>query len=192
MKDSVDQLARAYEPGDTPSPPPPSEADLIASFDFHRVVSFLSSHAEVMRRLGLIFDLEVPFDGAIATDGSGRVQEVRLLPEWSPSVPSFDHRPTTAYVLDDDRFLAAPRAPDGPLRNGLVRFDDTTRFRIEQFDVDGGVRKLKALLATVDGLEARIAAGHTLGTDKDAGLPTSGPPASRWSTRMCRPAAPTA
>jgi hypothetical protein len=173
VKGSLDATAGAHAPlAHSPGGPPGADT-LQQSLDFHRIVSVLAQHPDLLRRLGLVVDLQVPLLPAVPRDGSGRPQRVRVVPSWTPKLQTtINHSPTTAYVLDDRRFLPAPRPDGSELSNGLLRLNDPARFRVEQLDVDGGSRKVNNLLPTVDAILARLQAGEKLGTPEEAGLPT--------------------
>lgn len=132
-----------------PPPPPPAQTPPSNVIDFNRAYGLLREHPEVMRDLGLIFELLV--DAAELEDGDRL--SVRLA---TPVVPVAS--PWTAYELDPTGFWPAA-APPGPGRRlvvgrgivdlaGVQRVDKVQRKRPEwavaTFDVDGGVVDLRA------------------------------------------------
>lgn len=56
--------------------------------DFHQMISALSDFPELLRRLGLVFDLQVPAD-ALPMTSSGS-SKVRVIPNWISSFPTRD------------------------------------------------------------------------------------------------------
>ncbi|HWI53752.1 MAG TPA: hypothetical protein VNT01_16565 [Symbiobacteriaceae bacterium] len=105
--------------------------------DFHQVVSALGDYPELLRRMGLVFDLEIPFAGPIAPGGYVQVE-----PAWNPALGATTNiSPRTHYLLGGGSFLAAPR-PAGPeLQNGMLMLSGPG-FGVEQVDVDGSALKL--------------------------------------------------
>ncbi len=82
--------AFAVPQGFTPPPIPP--------MDFHRAVSSLGNFPLLLRRIGLVFELEFPLSNDII--GSRRI---RVLPQWRSGrvvVPRTDSCPWTQYSLD--------------------------------------------------------------------------------------------
>ncbi len=92
------------------------KAPAVPEMDFHRAVSALGSYPALMRRLGFIVDIEVPFTAAMA-----RASRIRILPVWpgaraskvsyaaadGQQVTHRDASPWTAYVLG--RTLTLPQ-----------------------------------------------------------------------------------
>lgn len=113
--------------------------------DFHRMLAFLADSPELMRRLGLIVDLE--FDDPLPPPtGVVRV-------EVSPMDPSVDLRPKTHYELTDKLFLTAPRPEGGLIEEGTLRLDWVDElFDFYQVDVDGGALKLIDFSQTLSSL----------------------------------------
>jgi hypothetical protein len=132
-------------------------------FDFHQALSLLSSHPILLRRLGLLIELEVPASG-VAASGT-----LRLVVDRSVRPGDVDHAPLTAYELDTTKrvFLPAPK-PGSRLSGGML---DLTRaeFGLEQVDADG------AALRAVDFANqlVLIASDYrkTADSPTDAGLP---------------------
>jgi len=115
----------------------PSSASRLAlkvpDIDFHQVVASLGDFPEVMRRLGLVLDLEVPMDGAIPPSSTVEVSVV-----WSPrSNATTDVTPRTNYTLDGLTFAARPRPANPDLSGGMLDLSDTNTYHLMQLDVDG-------------------------------------------------------
>jgi hypothetical protein len=146
-----------FRGGDRTVPVEPPE------FDFHQALSLLASHPVLLRRLGLIVELEVPAAG-VAKSGT-----LRLVVHRTVRAGDEDRSPLTAYELDTAKrvFLPAPK-PGSALAGGML---DLTRaeFGLQQVDADG------AALRAVDFANqlVLIAAQHrrTADSPTDAGLP---------------------
>lgn len=116
--------------------------------DFHQALSSLNSYPELLRALGLVFDLELPRDFVAETIGSqyGRLSVAKVGFDWRlrTRTPALE----TAYLnlaLGGGRlFCTAPRAlaEAGPPMNVIGLLDlDPQRFGLAQVDVDGGMHK---------------------------------------------------
>jgi hypothetical protein len=118
------------------------------AFDFHQALSSLESHPELLRALGLVFDVTVPADflAQSAPGTFGRVAVERTSFNWR--VPTSSPPLETAYVhftaCNDRVFLTASRTmtPESSPAQvvGLLNFDPL-RFGLAQVDVDGGMHK---------------------------------------------------
>lgn len=146
-----------FRGGDRTVPVKPPE------FDFHQALSLLSSHPILLRRLGLLIELEVPAVG-VAASGT-----LRLVVQREVRPGDEDRAPLTAYQLDTAKrvFLPAPK-PASSLAGGMLDLS-RTEFGLEQVDADG------AALRTVDFANqlVLIAAEYrkTADSPTDAGLP---------------------
>src|SRR5688572_4337543 len=126
--------------------------------DFHQALSALNSYPDLLRVLGLVFDLDLPRDfvgeTTLGTFGTISVTKATLGRGWAlpPKIP----RQATAYVhmqMDSQKlFLAAPRImcdPDAPITIvGLLSLD-AAKFGLAQVDVDGGMHKNIMLAETL-------------------------------------------
>jgi hypothetical protein len=148
---------------------------VIPEIDFHEFLSSLGSYPELMRRFGLIIDLEVPAPSGLSASGT-----VRVVPTWSPALStSNDFTPKTAYLADRSagRFMSAP-GPDADLVNGLLKLNDEERHPVATYDVDGGAMKTLYLAEhlqaeTMRAKEAKLA---------PAGIQTAVPASGQAST----------
>lgn len=124
--------------------PPLTKAGLLQSMDFHKILASLCQFPEMLRRLGLIIDLKVPYTAAMAG-----ATKLRVIPSW-PATPT---APTTMITLNATTFAAQPRPVSGDqeseLENGMLRLNDPDLFEIGQVDVDGAALKLMNLAKTV-------------------------------------------
>jgi len=155
------------DPNNPPPPPVPPNPDLV--LDFHQALSALAQYPELLRKLGLVFDLEVPeasLPQSPLSAGSGRVQ---IMPAFT-SGPAFTNlSPMTAYILDGDRlFTPASQNPAQPETiAGLVNLALPEGYTLIQADVDSmGLKTLN------------MAASNTLSTSNgdggDSGTPAPG------------------
>jgi len=116
-------------------------------FDFHEILSALSEYPIILRKLGLIIDLNIP--------ASQIPDSFANNPKWlkiSVSPESSDYLyPNTRYLYDGEAsFKAAPlnnqskAATRGPnIVNGMLEFNNTLSYFLYQTDVDGAALKLK-------------------------------------------------
>jgi|GEM_PF-6409537 len=101
-------------------------------FDFHRVVAGLGHHPGLMRRLGLVIDLECD-TRLLDRIGAGEGSTISIAIDGRPGAPEVtDQILRTAVVAHAGRLHVRPRgeAPVGLLAAG-------SRCRIEQFDYEG-------------------------------------------------------
>lgn len=106
--------------------------------DFHRAVSLLANHPELMRALGLVVDLEVSED--VPSTGLVWVDDVDASPAWA--LDPVDVRPKTWYTAD---FRA--ESGSGDLSGGFLELGDD--YDLVEIDVDGAALKLMNLANTV-------------------------------------------
>ncbi|HYC92515.1 MAG TPA: hypothetical protein VEO54_25130 [Thermoanaerobaculia bacterium] len=135
-RNAVDQLHHYIKASETSEPLP---TDFEETYDFHQMVSTLGDYPNLLRYTGLVVDLEVTLDAPLPANGTVAV---------TPTLPlaintTTNYAPRTHYVLGDGKFEAEP-GPASDLRNGLLRVDDETRFRVLQLDVAGSALKLRA------------------------------------------------
>jgi hypothetical protein len=156
-------------------PQPDDFKDLI---DFHQIVSSVNQYHDLLRRLGLVLDFEIPVDdlpGAALTD------RLRVLAKW-PATPQGasgvetleDTRPATVTHLEPKtRFAPVVQDPATPVADGFLRLDE--RFRLIQVDVDGAGIKVKNFARSVATMR---------GADKSAEQARAGAPALRSAGLM--------
>ncbi|MFF0518368.1 hypothetical protein ACFYTC_06695 [Actinomadura nitritigenes] len=170
--DGTPDLARYLQPwAAVPPPEPPRDSPLLDSaMDFRRTFGLIREHPEVLRDLGLVFELLIDAD---ELDGGDRLS-VR-----ASGTDLVLTSPWTWYELATDGFWpGADPERAGDIRRGVVdlshapRIDlvDETRgtppWAIATFDVDGGVIGLRAA--------ARLLASGT-GTDPSGPSTPNGP-----------------
>jgi hypothetical protein len=134
---------------------PSSPADFEKLLDFHRALTALSSYPDLMRALGLVFDLELSAD-VCQTSPTGDTYRTLAITKVTPGAP-WQLAPTlclpgTSYVLGSDSFTAAPVTSPTSLETGAVVAGDIVDgvlalgpldFHLVQVDLDGAL--LKAL-----------------------------------------------
>jgi hypothetical protein len=110
--------------------PAPLAEQTLPKLDFHDVVSRLSQYPELLRRLGLVVDLELP----TTIPATGNIQ---VIPQLSGPPPM---SPWTAYQVDAARRRFQPAAgtevADGMLQLGSGNYDAV------EVDVDGAAHKM--------------------------------------------------
>jgi hypothetical protein len=122
----------------------PEENDLTATYDFHQMVSSLGDYPNLLRYFGLVVDLDVTI-GAVLPPATGMLSVIPTLPL---SMVTTNYTPRTHYELGDGVFLTQSR-PGSDLSNGLLRADDTSRFRVLQLDVAGSGIKMQSTATTI-------------------------------------------
>ena len=144
----------AAEPVELPDGPA-ARARFEEEVDFHQMLSALGDFPRLLRRLGLVFDLEVPADALPRTPSELALRKVRVVPAWTSSFPPADYSPWTVYLyaaLNDQDFLS-PVSRSGEMSAGLWTANNTAQ--VVQVDVDGAALKTLNLASTL----ARITLG---------------------------------
>ncbi len=121
---------------------PPRKPVVAPDIDFHGIVSSLGQYPAVMRVLGLVVDLEVPVSAA-----AGGTVSVSV--DWDAEMPTTSTYPRTHYLLEGNQFIAASQK-GSDIRDGMLKFDDETRFEVGQVDVDGAAIKTLGLAEDVE------------------------------------------
>lgn len=126
--------AEAHAQGVTPPPRP-----VLPEVDFHQMVAAVGEYGKMLRRLGLVIDLELKASG-IGTTGT-----VSLSDPWiGGSTPEPYHKdilPGTQYLIRDRDFLPRPKNQDGEYVDGMLRLEGKGLFTIEQIDPDSAALK---------------------------------------------------
>lgn len=119
--------------------------------DFHQMVSMLGAYPSMLRRLGLVFDLEV-IPGGGAFPATGEIKVVPIWPSGLPSLPKKDRTPRTAFKYFDAGFIAQPRTTMPEVaESGVIRLSDPfpndqqkqPMYHLVQVDVQGMAMKLQ-------------------------------------------------
>jgi len=128
--------------------------------DFHQALTSLNSFPELLRALGLVFDLDLPrnFVAATPSGAPGALCVSNVIPGWDSRLQTARQPLKTAYLKfkngDHEFFFAAPRVSDpnsphdflGVL--GLLNLDPG-HFGLAQVDVDGAMHKTIMLAETL-------------------------------------------
>lgn len=146
--------------------------------DFHEAVSSLGEYPELMRKLGLVIDLEVELPAGVSPTGLVWVE-----PNWGtpPAVTTKSVSPRTHYTLKSG-FAAVSRSDrhvGGMLRVRSPKAGaDSQPYEVIQVDVDGAAMKVLDYARTaarkirfVD-QQGNVAEEESDSTAEDAGLPT--------------------
>jgi hypothetical protein len=158
LPDSAPTLAAGspapVDPGAPAGPPPPTAPPPPSVFDFHRYLTFLAGHPTLLRRLGLVIDLEVPAGSLpVSPSTAASPHLVQVLPAFTAPLEGDSVSPYTAYLLEgqgESFFSAAPEAgtPGGPeILHGLLNLTLPGQYELIQVDVQGGALKLINTLA---------------------------------------------
>ena len=131
--------------------------------DFHSALSSLGKFPELMRKLGLVIDLEIELAGVPASG------TVKVLPDWgSIKSPAVSRSPRTAYALTAERFLAAPRPADSDIENGMLNLS-RDEYEVVTMDIDGAASKAMELANQVT---AAIMIPNSARAKEPTGLPS--------------------
>lgn len=146
-------------------PPKPRKSDLYDLFDFHKMVSALGNYPELLVKLGLVVELEIPFAAGIPTGGSATT--VSVIPSKLNAPPNV--RPRTHYLLDGSNgFRARPKPGSYLTPELLLRLSDKSSFDITLADIDGTSVKLLGMVANLLEQISRPIAGLS----SDQGVPS--------------------
>jgi hypothetical protein len=105
-------------------------------FEFHDIVSVLSSYPQVQRRLGLVLDFELNVTNTLAAEGG-----VQCLPQnLGLSNDTTVSCPKTAYRITNPGFYARAKDTD-QVRNGFLAIN-SHHYNAYQMDADGVAIKL--------------------------------------------------
>ncbi|WP_219835384.1 hypothetical protein [Paenibacillus sp. R14(2021)] len=136
---------------------PAARAGFEEEFDFHQMVSALGDFPQILRRLGLIIDLEI--DAADLPPSSELApRSLSVLPSWNSSLPrkqpglttwTADYYPWTKFIHSEQggQTLFAAHSANGEFVAGLVNPGD--ELGLEQVDVDGAALKTLNLVETL-------------------------------------------
>jgi hypothetical protein len=118
--------------------------------DFHQALSSLGAYPDLMRKLGLVFDLELPLDFVARTTSSapGQLDVAAVEGNWNSDTATTVPRTSTAYIHEtvegQELFGVAPRSMFDRVRRphvlGLLTLDKRW-FGVAQVDVDGAMHK---------------------------------------------------
>lgn len=177
--DVMTRFAMFHSIPPAPHRPPLPIPDFQKVLDFHRALSALNSYPELLRVLGLVFDVEVPGDFCADSPAGGAYASIEISKiaagfKWSLN-PEFTV-PQTSYVRDKASFYAAPASAPGTtayqpgdVANGFLALT-SNNFHLLQVDIDGAL--LKALTVADNLAFARdpSAVGDTLPALRSGGI----------------------
>jgi len=164
-REAFDRLRAYLQPASKLPGALPTLAAVRDTYDFHQMIAALGDYPLLLPRLGLVVDLAVTLPAALPA-GTGTVKVAANLPLATPTTHYF---PRTHYVLDAQRFVAQPRPQQPEIRNGLLRLDDTQRFRVIQLDLAGSGIKLQNAATSLAGQEELATLSPN--SPQEAGLP---------------------
>lgn len=144
------QIQAFHTPVATGALPKLTPALLAGSMDFHRIVSSLGQFPDLMRRLGLVIDLLVPFEAALAG-----ANQIKVVVAFSSATQTQVSTPRTRVTLTATVFQATPEA-GSDLEAGQLKLNDPDRFDVGQTDVDGTALKLINVANNISAEEKRV------------------------------------
>lgn len=119
---------KALPPFVQPDPP---------NFEFHSILSTLSAYPQLMRRLGLVIDLDIKMPAGILAGN----EDIRVIPSGINFTTATTFVcPATAYTKTTDGFYAKP-LPSSMIEKGHLKINGDG-FTVFQVDTDGSAIKL--------------------------------------------------
>ena len=162
---AFEQLQTYLEPHRVESVPLPTQSEVEEEYDFHSMIAALGDFPNLMRYLGVVVDLKVTLDANLPP-ASGTV---KVTPTMNLQMVTAHNSPRTHYELGDQRFVTQPRPTNPEINEGLLRLNDTNRFRVMQMDTAGEGTKLANTATNLVAVEALGTASPN--TPEEAGLP---------------------
>jgi len=168
------QLKLFHRPLNAPDPAKPGEYKRakieIPDIDFHQMVSSLGDYPELLRKMGLVIDLEVPLPAGVPPS-----TRVWVEVSWSPvaGLTTINVTPKTKCTLNGG-FRAEPQGDE--LTNGMLRLRDPSKpaefqpYDVVQVDPDGAALKAMDFASN---LMRRMSPTHrTADTPENASFPS--------------------
>lgn len=147
---AVAQFALFHASQNTSKPSPPGKAKaMMASFEFHDGLSQLGEYPELMKALGLIIDLRIPYSTNPPTGSA-----VYVVPQWSATFKVNTLNLPGKTILDQSTFWPAPDATTSDIKNGLLDLSNPKKYEVVQVDLDGAVFKLMNMERSLAGESA--------------------------------------
>lgn len=137
------------------------------TLDFHEAVASLMKYPALARRLGLIVDLLVPNDPTLPQNSSTATLQVTPTFGTSLSVPAVQIQPFTYFTLDVGGGVFDATSQSGEVRSGMLDVTDSSRYALEEIDIDGAALKVVGMVAGL----VRAQGNPTVGTPTTAGVP---------------------
>jgi hypothetical protein len=110
------------------------------TFEFHDIISVLSSYPQVQRKLGLVLDFEIPY--AESMGNGGKIQ--CIIQNTGMSADTVISCPQTAYELTDSGFYIKSKDEAQSVRGFLSL--NSSLYYAHQIDADGVAIKLNNLM----------------------------------------------
>ncbi|MCB0714115.1 MAG: hypothetical protein KDD67_17455 [Ignavibacteriae bacterium] len=126
----------------------------LPSFDFHEACASLSNYPEIMRRIGLVLDFEVP---AAAAAGSNTIRFFPVTKNapfvvgnlWNGSVSTDLVRPKTKFDLVPGKSLFRAQPKNGSdIQDGMFDLSGS-KYKLSHLDIDGAAMKMMSLANTL-------------------------------------------
>lgn len=151
-------------PPEEPVSLPQTPAQARTLVDFHEALSALGDHPAIMRKLGLVVDLQLPV--AAVSAGEHTIRVLATLPATAGPQPV--HQPvSTAAVVMANRFIARSRT--GEIVDGMLALDGD-RYQLQQLDLDGAALKLVNQATALGGVRPGDPARSTLPALRTGGI----------------------
>ncbi|MCA1690031.1 MAG: hypothetical protein LC720_06235, partial [Actinobacteria bacterium] len=137
--------------------------------DFHGALTLLRDHPLLLRRLGLVIDLELALSGLPQSPvGHTGAPRLRVVPTFAAALPGVTvTSPWTAFNRQGDRLFAAAPAnvASAEISAGMLNLSLAGAFDLLQVDADGAALKTVNLLVNQQG------SGGAAGSGDDLSLP---------------------
>ncbi|MDQ3813804.1 MAG: hypothetical protein M3347_07615, partial [Armatimonadota bacterium] len=136
---------------------------IVPKIDFHRMIAMLGQYPELMRRLGLVIDLDL---GIPAAPPSPAAAPKSVFLKWT--APTTNESAKTRYVATPT-FAAALRVATSE-KNGMLPLGDPS-YLLLQVDIDSAAIKTMEFASNVVRAEAQLAAARTEARTKSVRSP---------------------
>ena len=141
------------KPVDLPASAAETRQQYTQQIDFHQMLASLNDYPELMRKLGLVIDLQVEAAAMPQTPDDMHKHKLRLHPTWQPAdFPPEERTPWTAYCYAPQNGvdLFNPVSSSGEISSGLWT-PHATDLSLVQVDVDGTALKTLNMASTLVG-----------------------------------------
>jgi hypothetical protein len=136
------------------------------SYDFHEILSILLSYPALLRKLGLIIDLEVQNTAKL----QGQFQ-VRINPQgFQGESWKFHATPLTSCSLTSNGFFAVPLPDSGLTPDGMLAFENTKKYMPIQTDTIGSAYKQVQFAAVLDAKKGTGTDSESLPAERTVGI----------------------
>ncbi len=115
----------------------------VPELDFHTAIGHLGDYPALLRRFGLVRDLQLPLPAPLPSGPA----TVVVRPEWSSAPTAQDITPVTECVITSSSFTAVPADPTR-MGGGLLQLQHPD-FALVEIDADAATSKLLSLAETV-------------------------------------------